>query len=51
MDDFELDIEFLISLVETTPVLWYKKDNIYKDRIKIKRVWTEVCACLSSRRL
>jgi hypothetical protein len=46
MDDFELDIELLISLVETRPVLWYKKDDIYKDRIEIKRVWREVCVCV-----
>jgi hypothetical protein len=46
MGDLELDIEFLISLVETSLVLWYKKDYIVKDRIEKQKVWREVCVCL-----
>jgi hypothetical protein len=45
MDDFEFDIELLISLVETRPVLRDKTDDIYKDRIEKKKTWTEVCIC------
>ena len=45
MGDLELEIEFLISLVKTRPMLWYKKDDIYKDRIETKKVWREVCVC------
>jgi len=46
MGDFEFDIELLISLVEAGPVLWYKSDDIYKDRIETKEAWTEVYTCL-----
>jgi hypothetical protein len=46
MGDFDFDIEFLISLVETRPVLWDKREDIYKDRNEKKKTWTEVCVCL-----
>ena len=32
MGDFEFDTDLLISLVEASPVLWDKTDDIYKDR-------------------
>ena len=44
--DFEFDIDFLLSLVETRPVLWDKTGDIYKDRNKMKRAWGEGCICL-----
>jgi hypothetical protein len=31
MGDFELEIDLLIYLVETRPVLWDKTDDNYKD--------------------
>jgi hypothetical protein len=31
MGDFEFNIELLISLVDTRPVLWDKTDNIYSQ--------------------
>jgi len=34
MGDFELDIELLISLVETRPVLWDKREDMYKTKRK-----------------
>jgi hypothetical protein len=46
MGNLDLEIEFLISLVEARPVLWYKKCDICKDRIETKKVWREVCVCL-----
>ena len=46
MGDFEFDKELLISLMEARPVLWDKKDDIYKERIETKKAWTEVCTCL-----
>ena len=46
MGDFDFNIELLISLVETRPVLWVKRDDKYKDRNKTKKAWTEVCICL-----
>jgi len=42
MGDFEFDIELLISLVETRPLLVDKTDDIYKDWIETKKTWTEV---------
>jgi len=46
MGDFDFDIEFLISPVETRPVLWDKTDSIYEDRNETKKAWTEDCICL-----
>ena len=46
MDDFDFQIDLLISLVEASPVLWDKKDDIYKDRNETEKAWTEVCICL-----
>jgi len=46
MSHFEFDIELLISLVETRPVLWNKMDDTYKDRIEKKKAWRRVCTCL-----
>jgi hypothetical protein len=48
MGDFDFDIELLISLVETRPVLWDKTDDmyVYKDRNERKNAWTKVCICL-----
>jgi hypothetical protein len=37
MGDFEFDIELLISLVETRPLLRDKTDDIYKDRIETNK--------------
>jgi hypothetical protein len=46
MGDFDFDIELLISLVDTKPVLWDKRDDMYKDRIETKKAWREVYVCL-----
>jgi len=37
MGDFHFDIELLVSLVETRPVLWDKRDDMYKDRIETQK--------------
>jgi len=37
-----LDIDHLISLVETKPVLWDKTLGIYKDRNETKKAWIEI---------
>jgi hypothetical protein len=37
MGDFELDLEFLISLMESRPVLWQTTDDIYKERKEMKK--------------
>jgi hypothetical protein len=43
VDDFDLDIDLLISLVEARPVLWDKTHDIYKERNETKNAWKEVC--------
>ncbi|XP_068082562.1 uncharacterized protein [Anabrus simplex] len=43
MEDVEIDIELLISLVEARPVLWDKSSDIYKDRDGTRKGWKEVC--------
>jgi hypothetical protein len=48
MGDFEFDIDLLISLVETRPVVWDKTDDVYKGRNETKRAWREVCICLQN---
>ena len=40
---FYFDIELSISLVETRPVLWDKRDNVYKDRIEKIKARTDLC--------
>ena len=41
------DIDLLISLVETRPVLCDKTEDIYKDRKRnTKKAWRDVCSCL-----
>jgi hypothetical protein len=35
-DDFDLDIELSVSLVEARPVLWDKMDDIYKEKNETK---------------
>lgn len=37
-----IDVEFLISLVESRPVLWDKSLEIYKDRNATKNAWHEI---------
>ena len=46
MGDFQFDTDLLIYLVEAGPVLWDKKEDIYKDRIETKKAWREVRICL-----
>lgn len=43
MDNFEINIELLITHVESRPVLWDKTLDIYKDRNQTKKAWKEVC--------
>lgn len=50
MDDFEIDTELSISLVEVASVLWDKTDDIYKNRNETKK-GTDRILYLSSRRL
>ena len=44
--DFEFDIELLIYLVDSRPVLWDKKDADCKDRIETKKARRYICICL-----
>lgn len=37
-----IDVEFLISLVESRPVLWDKTLESYKDRNVTKNAWREI---------
>jgi hypothetical protein len=46
MDDFELDVDLLIFLVEARPVLWDKTHDIYNDRNATKKALREICICL-----
>ena len=48
MDNFEINIELLITHVESRPVLWDKTLDIYKDRNQTKKAWKEVCKKLKS---
>ena len=50
MGDFEIDTELSISLVEVTPVLWDRTDDIYKKRNETKK-GTDRILYLSSRKL
>jgi len=43
MGDFDFNIELLISLMETRPLLIDKTNDIYKNRIETKKTWTEFC--------
>jgi hypothetical protein len=46
VNEFEVDVEFLISLVEERPVLWDKTSEEYKDKNLTLAAWTEICAKL-----
>ena len=48
MDNFEINIELLITHVQSRPVLWDKTLDIYKDRNQTKKAWKEVCKKLKS---
>lgn len=39
MSDFELDIELLIFLTESRPMLWDKTDDICKENNVTKKAW------------
>lgn len=39
----QIDIEFLITLVEARPVLWDKTLEEYKDKVLTKNAWAEIC--------
>lgn len=39
----EVDVEYLIALIQCRPVLWDKNSNDYRDRIKTKNAWREIC--------
>nr|CAI5845239.1 unnamed protein product [Callosobruchus analis] len=39
-----LDVELLIEVVRSRPILWDCSQEEYKHRIKKKDSWTEVCA-------
>ncbi|XP_050311307.1 uncharacterized protein LOC126746927 [Anthonomus grandis grandis] len=42
----EVDIEFLISLVEARPVLWDKTLSIYKDKNETNKAWRDICVLI-----
>lgn len=43
----ELDIEFLITLIQDRPMLWDKTLDSYKDRNVTKKAWQEISIELS----
>lgn len=45
---FTMDIDLLISPIESRPVLWDKTSNMYKDRNETKKEWKKVCTELNS---
>ena len=42
-EEFEIDNELLIYLVQERPVLWDKTLDVFKDRIATRNAWHEVC--------
>lgn len=38
-----LDVDYLISLVEARPVLWDKSKDDYKEKTLKTEAWKEVC--------
>ena len=43
MEDVDVDVELLISLVEERPVLWDKSLEAYKSKTETTAAWREVC--------
>lgn len=42
----EIDNSELISLIEERPVLWDRTLDVYKDRLKTKEAWYDICNTL-----
>lgn len=47
-NEFIIDNDVLISLVESKPVLWDKRLDNFKDRVVTRDAWREVCCALKS---
>lgn len=43
MSEQEIDIEFLISLVQERPIIWDKSHEHYSDRFRKVNEWAAVC--------
>lgn len=43
-----INVELLISSIESRPCLWDKSNEDYKDRHKTTAGWKEVCSLLKS---
>ena len=43
MEDVDVDVELLISLVEERPVLWDKSLEAFKSKTETTAAWREVC--------
>ncbi|XP_072945169.1 uncharacterized protein [Epargyreus clarus] len=46
-DEFSIDNELLISLVEQRPVLWDKTMDLYKNRAATRQAWKEIMMTLN----
>ena len=43
MEDVDIHVELLISLVQERPVLWDKSLEVYKSKTETTAAWREVC--------
>lgn len=43
MSEQEIDIDFLISLVQERPILWDKSHEHYSDKFRKANEWAAVC--------
>ncbi|XP_066958101.1 uncharacterized protein [Macrobrachium rosenbergii] len=43
MEDVDIDVELLISLVQERPVLWDKSLEAYKSKTETTAAWREIC--------
>lgn len=46
MANTEVDLDQLISLVEERPVLWDKRNSLYKDKNAKAEAWREICGVI-----
>lgn len=43
INEHDMDVELLITLIEERPILWDKSLETYKSKIEITNAWMEVC--------
>lgn len=47
MDQIWIDVEQLILEVRERPILWDTSSDLYKDRLKKIKTWTDICGLLT----